>query len=80
MTSALERIATLTCQIGCARAELRTAVAEARAAGASWATVAKALGISPQAAHRKYGPKPQDVEALPLSDPLFDPLFNTPQE
>lgn len=35
----------------------RELVAEARAQGASWETVAQALGVTRQAAHHKFGPR-----------------------
>jgi len=62
-----------------ARNDIATAVAELRAAGRSWADVAAVLGTSKQQAHRTYGPKRPDVATLPLSDPLFDPLFIEPK-
>jgi hypothetical protein len=31
----------------------------ARDAGASWAAIGEALGVSTQAAHQRFGPKPQ---------------------
>jgi hypothetical protein len=37
------------------RAELPAAVAVARAAGASWADIGTALGMSRQAAHERFG-------------------------
>lgn len=60
-------------------AELQTEVLAARVKGCSWQAIADALGCSKQNAHKRYGPKPQKLEDLPLSDPLFGPLFLTPQ-
>lgn len=79
MTTPLERLRAAKCQIELARAEISTAVPQARAAGASWADIANALGVTKQAAHKQYGPKPIPFDEIPLSDPLFDPLFLTPQ-
>lgn len=80
MSSPLERLATLRSQIECLERELPSVVAEARAAGAPWAAIAERLGVSKQAVHRRFGPGRRDVAEMPLSDPLFDPLFMTPQE
>jgi hypothetical protein len=60
--------------------ELQSEVIAARSKGSSWQAIADALGCSKANAHKKYGPKPQKFEDLPLSDPLFGPLFLTPQE
>lgn len=55
-------------------------VVQLRAAGTSWRTIGNAVGLTRTGAHRKWGTKQHDIEQLPLSDPLFDPLFNTPKE
>ena len=44
--------------IEAAEAQLEAAVADAKAAGVSWSTIAMVLNTSKQAAHRKFGPKP----------------------
>jgi hypothetical protein len=80
MTHPLERIRAQRSQISESWEEIDSAVRQARAAGCSWAAIAESLGITKQAVHKRYGPKPARVEDLPLSDPLFDPLFKTPQE
>jgi DNA-directed RNA polymerase specialized sigma24 family protein len=54
MTGPLQRINKLTAHISELTAEQDLAVSQARAAGASWAEIANALGCSPQAAHKRY--------------------------
>ena len=54
MTRPLQRIKKITAQISQLTAEQDFAVSQARAAGASWAEIANALGCSPQAAHKRY--------------------------
>jgi transposase len=51
------------------------AVARARSAGASWSEIAAPLGITRQRAQQRYA---DWMDKLPLSDPIFDPLFNAP--
>jgi DNA-directed RNA polymerase specialized sigma24 family protein len=80
MSSPLERLSAIRSQIECLEGELPSVVAEARAAGASWPAIAQRLGVSKQAVHKRFGPGRRDVATLPLSDPLFDPLFMSPQE
>jgi hypothetical protein len=50
----LAELADITGQLGALRARQDALAAEARAAGASWAQVAEALGVSAQAAHKRY--------------------------
>jgi FixJ family two-component response regulator len=52
--SPLEKIETLTVRLADLEADRERAVAQAMAAGASWAQIATALGISTQAAHKRY--------------------------
>lgn len=59
---------------------IRAQVARARKEGESWAAIGAALGISPQAAHKRFSERPADIEEVPLSDPLFDVLFETKQQ
>jgi len=59
---------------------IETQVVELRAHGASWGAIGAALGISRQAAQQRFGGRRRDIEDLPLSDPLFDPLFSAKQE
>jgi len=80
MMPPLERISIIRSQIECLEAELPRVVAESRAAGASWAAIAERLGVSMQAAHQRFRERPKPVEDLPLSDPLFDPLFLAPKD
>jgi hypothetical protein len=55
-------------------------VHQLREDGASWAQVAHKIGGTRQAAQQKYGKKPsKNIDALQLSDPIFDPLFLTAQ-
>lgn len=51
----MRRIAAAATALANAEAELNTAVAEARAAGDTWAMVGTALGISRQAAYQRFG-------------------------
>lgn len=60
--------------------QIPSLVAEARDGGASWAAVGRALGCSAQNAHRRFGPARKDINTLPLSDPLFNDLFDAPQD
>jgi len=55
-------------------------VAEARAAGASWQQIGEALGMTKQSAHKRFAGDRPDIEQLPLSDPVFDVLFQAPNE
>jgi hypothetical protein len=50
----LERIASLTARIAAAEADRETAIARAVAAGATWAEIGAAAGVSAQAAHKRY--------------------------
>jgi DNA-directed RNA polymerase specialized sigma24 family protein len=50
----LERIETLTACIARAETDRRAAVAAALADGATWAEIAAALGVSAQAAHKRF--------------------------
>jgi hypothetical protein len=80
MTDPLDRLSLVQSQIECLGEELSRLVAESRAAGASWAAIAQRLGTSRQAAQQRFGPRPKSIEDLPLSDPLFDPLFLPPKD
>lgn len=51
---ALAALADVTGQLGALHARQDALVARARADGASWAQVAEALGVSAQAAHKRY--------------------------
>ncbi len=51
----MRRIAAAATALANAEAELNTAVAEARAAGDTWAMVGTALGVSRQAAYQRFG-------------------------
>jgi len=53
-TSHLRRIEKVATHIAQLTAEQNLAVSRARAAGASWAEIANALGCTPQAAHKRY--------------------------
>ena len=54
MTAPLRRVETLTARLESLSRQRDLAVSEAVAAGASWSAIAGALGISPQAAHKRY--------------------------
>lgn len=56
-TSALRRIAELADRRDHVEAELTTAVREARASSKSWSEIGAMLGVSKQAAQRKYSHK-----------------------
>lgn len=80
MTDELKRLAMIQTQLQGLRQLLPPAVLAARAQGASWRQIGEALGMSKQAAQRRFGAGPRDIGQLPLTDPVFDVLFNTPQE
>jgi hypothetical protein len=52
--SPLEKIQTLTGRIAEVEARRELAVAAAMTAGATWAEIGEALGVSAQAAHKRY--------------------------
>jgi hypothetical protein len=52
--SQLEKIRTLTARVAGLDAQRERAVATAMAAGATWAEIGEALGVSAQAAHKRY--------------------------
>jgi hypothetical protein len=54
-TSALRAVMTLAEQRAVVEAQLVSAVGEARARGHSWSQIGVMLGVSKQAAQRKYG-------------------------
>ena len=68
----LELLSAVRKQLTRQESKLREYVRYARQSGASWPQVAKALGISRQAAWQQYAP----LEDRPLSDPAFDALFS----
>jgi DNA-binding CsgD family transcriptional regulator len=52
--SPLERVEALSARIAGAETEREKAIALAVAAGCSWAQIGRALGVSGQAAHKRY--------------------------
>lgn len=52
--SPLEKIEALTVRIADLEAQRERAVAAAMTAGATWAQIGEALGVSAQAAHKRY--------------------------
>ena len=50
----LERVETLTARLDALATDRDLAVAAAMAAGASWPEIAAALGVTTQAAHKRY--------------------------
>jgi transposase-like protein len=50
----LERIAALSARLSAVERDRDVAIAEAVAGGATWAEIGRALGVSPQAAHKRY--------------------------
>jgi len=50
----MERIETLTARIAALESERQTAIVLAVTGGAGWAQIGQALGVSPQAAHKRY--------------------------
>lgn len=55
----LREINRLVADIAVSEQRLRDAVTAARAAGYSWGKIAVALGVSPQAAHQRFGGEPR---------------------
>lgn len=55
----LREIARLVAAIAVSERLLRDTVTAARAAGCSWGKIAAALGVSPQAAHQRFGGEPK---------------------
>jgi hypothetical protein len=53
-SSSLNKIAVLTKRMAGLEADRKTAIAQAVAAGAPWADIGAALGVSAQAAHRRF--------------------------
>jgi len=58
MTDWLEQIRDAAGHADQSQARLHDAVAAARAAGISWALIGTALGVSRQAAHKRFGDVP----------------------
>ncbi len=54
LLSPLVRVETLTARIAGLEAERQAAVAVAVAGGATWAEIGEALGVSAQAAHKRF--------------------------
>ncbi len=52
--AALRRIETLTARIERLSTDRELAIARALAAGATWAEIARTLGVTTQAAHKRY--------------------------
>ena len=52
--SPLRRIETLTARIDNLTTDREMAIAQAMATGATWAEIAQPLGVTPQAAHKRY--------------------------
>ena len=50
----LEQIATLTSRLAAVEHDRQVAIAQVVADGATWSEVAEALGVSAQAAHKRY--------------------------
>ena len=53
-TPLLRRIETLTTRIGNLTSDRERAIARAIAAGMTWTEIADSLGVTPQAAHKRY--------------------------
>ena len=54
MTPPLRRIVSLTARIDALSIDREVAIARAVTAGATWAEIAYSLGVTPQAAHKRY--------------------------
>lgn len=80
MSYELDKVSDAQRALEVSRAELTTAVIEARKAGASWRDLAKRLGVSRQAVQRKYGSCWWEADEPPLDDPMMDPLWTTPDK
>jgi DNA-directed RNA polymerase specialized sigma24 family protein len=65
----LAELADLTGQLGELRARRDTVVVEARTAGATWAQVADALGVSVQAVHKRYRDVRLDLHGRAWKEP-----------
>jgi phage terminase small subunit len=52
--SALKRIGTITARLATLESQRAGAVAAAVDAGCTWAEIGEALGVSPQAAHKRF--------------------------
>lgn len=72
----LELLAAVRRQLTITESKLPEYVKYARQSGATWRAIARALGVSEQAAWHRYA----RIEEKPLSDPIFSPLFSTPQD
>lgn len=72
----LELLAAVRRQLTITESKLPEYVKYARESGASWSAIARALGVTPQAAWHRYA----RIQERPLSDPIFQPLFSTPQD
>ena len=59
LEDALQALARSSADIGAAQLRLEEAVLAARAAGASWAQIGDATGMSRQAAHERWGHQPR---------------------
>jgi hypothetical protein len=80
MSTQLERLSLIQSQIDALAIERDRVVAEARDAGASWSAIGKAVGTTKQGAHKRFRQRVANIEQLPLTDPVFDVLWTTPQD
>jgi len=80
MISTFDQLADVRRRLAYLKTEEASLVAQLRRDGESWGRIAQALGTSRQNAQKRFAERGPDLENVPLSDPLFDPLCSAKQE